>query len=76
MKEAAEFLQVSKSTIYKLTMKKVIPYYQPNGGKIFFKELDLLNFIESSKVESATKLKITENANTDIVASNNYKLGT
>ncbi|MBK6544270.1 MAG: helix-turn-helix domain-containing protein [Saprospiraceae bacterium] len=41
--EAAQYLQLSTSHLYKLTSKKEIPHFIPNGKKIYFKrdELDL-----------------------------------
>ncbi len=35
-KEAAVFLGCSVSTLHKLTMKREIEFYKPNGGKIYF----------------------------------------
>jgi len=49
LEEAADFLSLSKSAIYKLTSKKEIPYYNPGGKKIFFKRTELENWILSSK---------------------------
>ena len=57
--QAAEFLGISKSTIYKMTMKRELPFYQPTGGKLYFKEEELLTFILSSKVE------VNKNNNSD-----------
>lgn len=34
--EAAVYLGVSKSFLYKLTMRKEIPHYKPNGKLCFF----------------------------------------
>lgn len=47
--EAAEFLSISKSSLYKLTHKKILPFYKPNGKLIYFKKLDLLDFIMSRR---------------------------
>lgn len=49
LEEAADFLSLSKSAMYKLTSKKEIPYYNPGGKKIFFKRTELENWILSSK---------------------------
>lgn len=49
LEEAADFLSLSKSAIYKLTSRKEIPYYNPGGKKIFFKRTELENWILSSK---------------------------
>lgn len=49
-KEATELICVSKSTLYKLTANKKIPFYKPKG-KIFFNRNDLIEYITNSKVE-------------------------
>lgn len=50
LKEAAEYLRVSKSTLYKRTMRRSIPFYR-FGGKILFKPDDLDEFIKRSRME-------------------------
>jgi excisionase family DNA binding protein len=39
--EAAQYLNVSKSHIYRLTSLDRIPHYEPNGRKIYFNKGDL-----------------------------------
>jgi excisionase family DNA binding protein len=39
--EAAAYLRQSKSHLYHLTSAGHIPYYKPNGKKIYFKKADL-----------------------------------
>lgn len=51
-KEAIELLGISKSTLYKLTHKKEIPYYKPNGKLIFFKREELMAWVFSTRVSS------------------------
>lgn len=43
--EAAEYLSISKSSLYKLTSRKQIAYYKPNGKLIFFKKSELDRWI-------------------------------
>jgi excisionase family DNA binding protein len=50
VKEAAEFLDYSKSYLYKLTQLKIIPHYKPNGKKLYFKRSDLGNWITRNKI--------------------------
>jgi excisionase family DNA binding protein len=40
-KEALIHLDVSESFLYKLTSKRKITFSKPNGGKIYFKKIDL-----------------------------------
>ena len=39
--EAAEYLRVKRSYIYKLTMRRAIPYYKPRGKVCYFDKEDL-----------------------------------
>jgi len=48
LKEAALFLSISESTLYKKSMKNEIPKYKPNNGKIFFKIEDLNSYISKA----------------------------
>jgi excisionase family DNA binding protein len=54
-KEAARYLDVSHSHLYKLTYSKQIPHYKPRGKQVFFerKELDrwLLQNRQKTKAE-------------------------
>jgi len=47
--QASSLTGLSKSSLYKLTAKRAIVHYKP-AGKLYFKEEDLINYIESSKV--------------------------
>jgi len=55
LKEAAKYLNVSCSHLYKLTYRKEIPHYKPRGKQVFFerKELDkwLLQNRQTTKAE-------------------------
>lgn len=54
--EAAVYLGVSKSFLYKLTMRKEIPHYKPNGKLCFFGRLELNRWVEQSKCSTAIEL--------------------
>ena len=43
--DAANYMQVSKSYIYKLTSCKQIPHYKPSGKLIYFKKKELDQWI-------------------------------
>lgn len=45
--EAASFLRIAKSTLYKLTHRKSIPFHKPTG-RILFKRKELITWLESS----------------------------
>lgn len=48
--EAAIYLGLSKSALYKLTCKKVIPYYVPGGKKIYFSRKELDSWVFKNKI--------------------------
>ena len=43
--EAAQFTGLSKAYLYKLVHMGKIPHYKPTGGKVFFKQSELEDFI-------------------------------
>ena len=50
--EAASYLGVSKSHLYKLTMKAQIPHYKPMGKLCYFNRTELENWLKTNKVQS------------------------
>ena len=61
--EAAAYLSMSKSTLYKLTAKKEIPHYKPNRF-VFFERSELDNWIRSAAVMTDEQLNDQVNAYT------------
>ncbi len=63
LKEAAEFLKVSKSCLYKKTSQKQVPYYKPPGCKqIYFRKTELEEWLLSNKIKTVAELELnTEN---------------
>lgn len=57
LKDAAEYLNISKSYLYKLTYKNAIPYYKPNGKKIYFSKSELDNWIMRNPVKSSEEIQ-------------------
>ena len=58
--EAASYLDVSMPQLYRLTSKKLIPFYSPTGGKLYFKRSELDNWMLSNR--SATTQEIEVNS--------------
>jgi len=56
-KEACKFLGYSESYLYKLTHLRQIPYYKPNGKKIYFKKEDCENHLLRNRIKTAFELK-------------------
>ena len=55
--EAADFLRISKSLLYKLTRTREIPIYKPNGKNIYIHRDDLNRWIRQNKVLSEEELE-------------------
>lgn len=45
---------LSKSYVYKLTCRKEIPYYKPNGKLIYFDRQEVENWMRQNKVDKDT----------------------
>lgn len=50
--EAAEFLGLKKSYLYKLMIRRQIPYYKPTGKHCYFKHEDLMQWMLSNRVST------------------------
>lgn len=55
--EVAEFMGISKSYLYKLTMEKTIPHYKPLGKKIYFKREDVEEFLFRNRIATDEELE-------------------
>ena len=53
--EAAEYLGFKVSYLHKLMMRKVIPYYKPNGKQCYFDKQDLDNFLFGVRISSESE---------------------
>lgn len=47
--ELSEYLNISKSFIYKLTSQKNIPHYCPTGKLIYFSKREIIDWVVSNK---------------------------
>jgi excisionase family DNA binding protein len=54
--QAVGYLQISKSLLYKLTSKRTIKFFKPNGGKIYFLKSDLDAWILGGEMKSIDTL--------------------
>lgn len=55
--EAAKYLKFKKSYLYVLVSKNQIPYYKPNGKKIYFNKPELNTWIIQSKVKTINEVE-------------------
>ena len=54
--EAAEYLGITRSYLYKLMMWRKVSYYKPHGKLCFFEKSDLDEYMFSYKVKSEDEL--------------------
>lgn len=55
--EAADYLDVSKSHLYKLTSKGEIPHFKPRGKRIYFTRTDLNTWMRRGRVSSGDEIE-------------------
>lgn len=56
--EAVLFTGISKTYMYKLTSKKLIPYYRGDGGKlIYFDKTELENWMKATRVKTVSEIE-------------------
>ena len=62
LEEAALFMGISKSSLYKMTHKHELPFFRPNGKLIYFEKAELLKWMRQNRVmtEAETKDAATE----------------
>ena len=72
--EAALFTGLSKSHLYKLVMKKKIPYYKSNGGKLtYFDKNELTSWMLQNRVKTTSEIE-TEAINYVVTGKKGGKL--
>ena len=59
--DAAEYLGISKSYLYKLTSGGKIPHYKPFGKKIYFDKVMLDDWVYQNPVKSNAQIEIEAN---------------
>jgi excisionase family DNA binding protein len=57
LEEAAQYLHLSKSCLYKMTSRKEVNYYVPGGKRIYFRRSELETWILNSRVSSVNELE-------------------
>jgi len=57
LEEASRILGLAPGTLYQYTHRKTIPYYKPNGRKVYFKVSDLMAFMEKGRRASIDEIK-------------------
>lgn len=60
--EVAQYMGISKSYLYKLTMRQEIPHYKPLGKMCFFNRVEVENWLQSNRVATSEEIKDKANA--------------
>lgn len=56
--EACQYLGVSDSLLYKLTAAKAVPHYKPRGKMIYFKKLELNEWLLHNQVITVEQARL------------------
>ena len=54
--ETARYLGISKSYLYKLTMRREIPHYKPLGKMCYFNRQEIEAWLQSNRVATASEI--------------------
>ena len=54
--ETALYLGISKSYLYKLTMRREIPHYKPLGKMCYFNRQEIEAWLQTNRVATATEI--------------------
>lgn len=54
--EVARYMGISKSYLYKLTMRREIPHYKPTGKVCYFNRREIEEWLQSNRVATNTEL--------------------
>lgn len=54
--EAAKYMGISKSYLYKLTMRKEIPHYKPMGKVVYFNRFELEEWLQTNRISTASEV--------------------
>lgn len=57
LEEAALFMGISKSSLYKMTHKHELPFFRPNGKIVYFEKSELLNWMRQNRSMSEAETK-------------------
>ncbi|UFK97699.1 helix-turn-helix domain-containing protein [Kaistella faecalis] len=54
--ETCKYLELSQSHLYKLTSNGTIPFYKPNGKKIYFRRAELDTWLLRNRTDSQAEI--------------------
>ena len=59
LKEAAEFLDFSRSYLYRLTSQGRVPCYKPEGKRVYFDRAELVNWLKRNRIRPQEEIEET-----------------
>jgi DNA binding domain, excisionase family len=54
--ETAQYMGMSKSYLYKLTMRREIPHYKPSGKMCYFNRVEVEQWLQSNRVSTMPEI--------------------
>jgi excisionase family DNA binding protein len=58
LEEAALYIGVSRSQMYRLTHLHMIPFYKPSGKLVFFEKAELNKWLRQDQVKSDSQIEV------------------
>lgn len=55
--EAARYMGISRSYLYKLTMNQQIPHYKPMGKMCYFNRVEVEKWLQTNRVATSTEIE-------------------
>ena len=75
LEEAAKFMGIARSSLYKMTHEQTIPFYKPNGKMIFFEKSDLRHGYERTVCPLRRRFPRRQNASFSVSLPNRLEYG-
>lgn len=69
--EVARYMGISKSYLYKLTMRNEIPHFKPMGKMCYFNRVEVEQWLQQNRV--ATTAEIADKANVYLMKNQSFK---
>jgi len=57
IEEAAEYMGISKSSLYKMNMRNELPTYRPGGKRIYLKRSEINEWMSSQRRDSKAEIE-------------------
>ncbi len=58
LQEAAAYLDISQSYLYKLTSTQQIPHFKPRGKRVYFLKADLDSYLLQNRVKPVDEIEM------------------